>query len=89
LVSDAADRSSGERSEILKSKIKEAAEALRIHPRDEKLFRSLDHTYFHPASTQEAAAEQLDLPFSTYRRHLTAGIQRLTELLWQLEIGEK
>ena len=89
LVSDAADRSSGERSEILKSKIKDAAEALRIHPRDEKLFRALDRTYFHPAPTQEAAAEQLDLPFSTYRRHLTAGIQRLTELLWQLEIGEK
>ena len=35
------------------------------------------------------AAEQLDLPFSTYRRHLTAGIQRLTQMLWQLEIGER
>ena len=48
-----------------------------------------DHTYFHPAATQEAAAEQLDLPVSTYRRHLTAGIQRLTEMLWQQEIGER
>jgi hypothetical protein len=89
LVSDAADKGSGERNEILKSKIKEAAEALRVHPRDEKLFRALDRTYFHPAPTQEAAAEQLDLPFSTYRRHLTAGIQRLTEMLWQQELGEK
>jgi hypothetical protein len=89
LVSEAADKGSGERTEILKSKIKEAAEALRIHPRDEKLCRALDRTYFHPAPTQEAAAEQLDLPFSTYRRHLTAGIQRLTELLWQQELGEK
>ena len=25
----------------------------------------------------------------TYRRHLTAGIQRLTEMLWQQEIGER
>jgi hypothetical protein len=89
LVSDAAGKGSGERTEILKSKIKEAAEALRVHPRDEKLFRALDRTYFHPVPTQEAAAEQLDLPFSTYRRHLTAGIQRLTELLWQQELGEK
>jgi hypothetical protein len=89
LVSDAAGTGSGDGSEVLKSKIKEAAETLRVHPRDEKLFRALDRTYFHPAPTQEAAAEQLDLPFSTYRRHLTSGIQRLTEMLWQQEIGEK
>lgn len=88
LVADAAGKGSKERSEVLKSKIKEAAEALRIHPRDEKLFRALDHTYFHPAATQEAAAEILDLPFSTYRRHLMSGIQRLTEILWQQEVGE-
>lgn len=87
-VSDAASQGSRERSEVLKSKIMESAEAFRIHPRDEKLFQALDHTYFHPAGTQEAAAELLDLPFSTYRRHLTAGIQRLTEILWQQEIGE-
>jgi len=42
----------------------------------------------HPAPTQEAAAELLDIPFSTYRRHLTSGIQRLTEILWREEVGE-
>jgi hypothetical protein len=88
LVLEAAGKGSKERAEILKSRIKEAAETLRIHPRDEKLFRALDQTYFHPAATQEAAAEILDLPFSTYRRHLTSGIQRLTEILWRREIGE-
>lgn len=88
LVSDAAGRGAREKNDILKSKIREAAESLRIHPRDEKLFRALEHTYFHPAATQEAAAELLDLPFSTYRRHLMSGIQRLTEILWQQEIGE-
>lgn len=88
LISDAAGKSPKERSEVLKSKIKEAAEALRLHPRDEKLFHALDQTYFHPAPNQEAAAELLDLPFSTYRRHLTSGIQRLAETLWQQEIGE-
>jgi len=89
LVLEAAGKSSGERTEILKSRIKEAAQALRVHPRDEKLFRAVDQTYLHPAANQEAAAELLDLPFSTYRRHLTSGVQRLTEILWRQEIGEK
>jgi hypothetical protein len=88
LVSEVAGKSSVERTEILKSKIREAAEALQVHPRDEKLFRALEATYLHPAPTQEAAAELLDIPFSTYRRHLTSGIQRLTEILWRQEIGE-
>jgi hypothetical protein len=88
LVSEMAGKGSRERSDVLKSKIREAAERLRLHPRDEKLFRALEQTYLHPAPTQEAAAEVLDLPFSTYRRHLTAGIQRLAEILWQQEVGE-
>lgn len=89
MVSDvAAGKGSKERVEILKSKINEAADALRVYPRDEKLFRALECTYLHPAPTQEAAAELLDLPFSTYRRHLTSGIQRLTEILWRQEVGE-
>jgi hypothetical protein len=92
LVLEAAGAATGtgsrERSEVLKSKINEVADALRLHPRDEKLFRALDLTYFHPAGTQEVVAERLDLPFSTYRRHLTAGIQRLTEMLWQEETGQ-
>jgi hypothetical protein len=83
-----ASKSPRERTEILKARIREAAEALRIHPRDEKLFQAVEATYLHPASTQEAAAELLDIPFSTYRRHLTSGIQRLTEILWRQEIGE-
>jgi hypothetical protein len=33
------------------------------------------------------AAERLDLPFSTYRRHLKTGIARVTELLWQHEVS--
>jgi len=69
--------------------LSDSLETLQANPRDGKLFRALERTYFKPAPTQEAAAELLDLPFSTYRRHLTAGIQRLTELLWEREIGGK
>jgi hypothetical protein len=82
-------RDTKDRVSILRSKIQETAETLRLYPRDEKLFRALDQTYFHPAASQEAAAELLDLPFSTYRRHLTSGIQRLTEILWNQETGGK
>lgn len=89
LVMERAGIGSGKRSELLKSEIRFAAESLQSNPHDEKLFRALDKTYLHPAPTQEAAAELLDLPFSTYRRHLTAGVQRLIGILWQKEIGEK
>jgi hypothetical protein len=91
MVTERADPHSkpAERVEILGALLREAAAMLQSNPRDEKLFRALDQTYFHPAPTQEIAAEKLDLPFSTYRRHLTAGIQRLTETLWRQEIGER
>jgi hypothetical protein len=75
--------------EALRALLAETAGRLRANPRDEKLFRALERTYFKPAATQEAAAELLDLPFSTYRRHLGTGIRRLTELLWEREISGK
>jgi hypothetical protein len=67
--------------------VKEAAEKLQASPRQRKFYQALHHTYFHPAPTQEQAAELLDLPFSTFRRHLKTGVTQLTELLWQREIG--
>ena len=48
----------------------------------------LDRTFVRPAPTQEAAAEVLGLPFSTYRRHLAAALDELADLLWAVEIGE-
>lgn len=78
---------SGERVSQLQALIHEGAERLRATPRDVKFYRALHHTYLQPAPTQEMAAEVLDLPFSTYRRHLRSGIERLTEFLWQEEIS--
>lgn len=77
----------GERVERLQLALREGSERLRATPRDMKFFRALHHTYLQPAPTQEMAAEVLDLPFSTYRRHLRSGIERLTEFLWQQEIS--
>jgi len=45
-------------------------------------------TFITPAPTQERAAEIADVPFSTYRRHLRAGIDQVVQILWQSEIGK-
>jgi hypothetical protein len=89
LVIDKAGIGAGEteRIQALRGLIKTAAETLQSSPRQNKFYRPLYHTYIQPAETQEQAAELLDLPFSTYRRHLKSGIERVTELLWIQELG--
>lgn len=79
---------STERVSALKDLLKEAMNSLQNTPRDAKLYRALHHTYVEPSPSQEQAAEVLDLPFSTFRRHLKAGITRVTDILWQEEIGK-
>ncbi|MBI4493773.1 MAG: AAA family ATPase [Chloroflexi bacterium] len=88
LVLERAGASGGaaERVAALQAVVKDAVESLQASPREAKWYRALHHTYLRPAPTQEAAAELLDLPFSTFRRHLTAGITRVAELLWQREL---
>ena len=74
------------RANLLRSLLREAILELDDVPRRQRAFRALDKTYLNPAPTQEKAAEILDLPFSTYRRHLTEGIHLITEVLWQQEL---
>jgi hypothetical protein len=71
---------------VLETLVRAAVESLREHPRDDKLFRAVDRTYVRPAATQERAAAALGLPFSTYRRHLTHGVDRLVDRLWNQEV---
>jgi hypothetical protein len=80
-----AEASPAERAAALQAAIRDAAAVLQASPRDLKAYRALHHTYFQPAATQEQAAELLDLPFSTYRRHLKSGVTQVTELLWRQE----
>jgi len=72
--------------ERLRALLDAAAATLRDHPRDEKLYRALEATYLRPAANQEAAAERLALPFSTYRRHLSTGVERVAAWLWEREL---
>ena len=90
LVADRAGAAANEnqRADALKKLIAEAAETLQSTPRDMKLYRAFYHTYIKPAASQEQASEIIDVPFSTYRRHLQAGVERVTELLWRKELGE-
>ena len=71
----------------LKALLAGTAQSLFASERDRRLYRVLELTYFSPAPKQEAAAERLGMSFSTYRRHLAAGVDRLTEWLWQREQG--
>lgn len=81
------DSSTTQRVAALKTLLQQAMAELQTSPREVKLYRALHHTYFQPAITQEQAAELLDLPFSTYRRHLSAGVTYLIEWLQQQETG--
>ena len=75
------------RAETLKHLLLEGATALKESPRDARGYRALHRTYIQPAPTQEQAADALDLPFNTYRRHLGEGIDAVTRQLWLVEIG--
>ncbi|MER8223538.1 ATP-binding protein [Streptomyces sp. NPDC094143] len=67
----------------LRAAIEQAAGTLSGTPRLEKLRHVVETTYFGRSATQEAAAARLNLPISTYRRYLAAGITHLTDELWR------
>ncbi|WP_327589556.1 AAA family ATPase [Nonomuraea sp. NBC_00507] len=73
-------------AEALRLLLDQAVDDLGGDPRATKFQRAVDVTYRRGAPTQEAAAERLDLPFTTYRRHLLAGIERVAEDLWHREL---
>jgi hypothetical protein len=71
----------------LRTSVVVAVNRLAGEPRGEQLRAVLNRTFVRPAPSQEAAAELLGLPFSTYRRHLARAVEAVTELLWSVEIG--
>jgi hypothetical protein len=72
--------------DALRKVLREAVDRLQADPREVKLHRAITMTFMHNTPTQQAAADRLGLPFSTYRRHLTRGLERVCELLWQREL---
>jgi hypothetical protein len=82
------ERAAGEEpsAATLEALVCAAVETLSEHPRDDKLWRAVERTYVRPTATQERAAAALGLPFSTYRRHLTQGVDRVVAWLWDQEV---
>lgn len=88
LGSKLAASTNGPNTDQLRTTIEDAVACLANEPKGDQLRAVLHRTYLRPAPTQEAAAEVLDLPLSTYRRHLARAIEQLTDLLWTIEIGD-
>ncbi|GAA4244458.1 ATP-binding protein [Dactylosporangium darangshiense] len=88
LGSALAATSGGPDAAQLRATIEDAVAQLGNLPKGPQLQAVLHRTYLRPAATQEAAAEVLDLPLSTYRRYLARAIEHLTDILWAVEIGE-
>lgn len=85
LARDAPDRAGA--AEAVRAACAGAAEQLRADPGGDKHYRAVAATFFAGAPTQQAAAGRLGVPFSTYRRHLAAGLRRICDLLWEREIA--
>jgi hypothetical protein len=71
----------------LRASLVAAVDRLAGDPKGDQLRAVLNRTFVRAAPTQEAAAEVLGLPFSTYRRYLAKAVDEVTEVLWSVEIG--
>ncbi|WP_203713927.1 ATP-binding protein [Asanoa siamensis] len=85
LGSALASTPTGPSTDGLRATIEAAVTRLADEPKGAQLASVLHRTYLRPAPSQEAAAQVLGLPLSTYRRHLARALDRLTELLWTIE----
>ncbi|MFY1653691.1 AAA family ATPase [Solwaraspora sp. WMMB762] len=77
------DRPDGDPVDALRGVLGAALDGLRD---DVRSHRVLVTTFVHGTPTQEAAADRLGLPFSTYRRHLTRALDRISDALWHREL---
>lgn len=71
--------------EALRGMLTEALDALALDPPAEKHHRAVVTGLLRGAPTREAAAERLGLPLSTFRRHLSRGLERVRSSLWAME----
>ena len=72
-----------QRVAALRALLSDAITALSRTPKRAKLRRALERAYVAGAPTQEQAAQLLDLPLSTYRRHLREGEALVVDFLWR------
>jgi hypothetical protein len=71
----------------LRAAIRSAADTLATSRRTSKFHEALVTTYLSGETTQEAAAESIGVPFTTYRYRLAQAIDRVVDTLWRQEYG--
>ncbi len=76
-----------ERVDRLRERLDQACEALAQGVGQDKHARAVMAAYGRGAPSQEAAAEALGVPLSSFRRHLKRGVELIVERLWEEEIG--
>lgn len=77
------------RIEALQQQLSEMIDSFQRSPRRARFYRALYYTYIEPQGSQEMTAEFLDLPYSTYRDHVTAGLELLRDMLWRKEFDDE
>jgi len=82
-----ADVGKDARVAALQALLTETVELMGASPKEQRYHQALYHTYVKPTPSQEKAAELVDVPYSSFRRHLKEGIVRVTDVLWHHEIG--
>ncbi|MFE0474868.1 hypothetical protein ACFW2V_24995 [Streptomyces sp. NPDC058947] len=75
----------GDPVEALREVVTEAVDTLATDPRAQKYHRALLTGFLQGSPTREAAAERLGLPLSTFRRHMSRGLERVRAALWDWE----
>lgn len=81
-----ADADVAARIAVLKKQLEVVLQSIEASPTDNKYYRVLYRTFFNPVGSQEKTADFLNMSFSTYRRYLKTGAERITALLWRLEL---
>jgi hypothetical protein len=66
----------------LSDKLSKAIASLENSPKDEALHRVLYRTFINPVGSQEQTADFLYMSFSTYRRQVKKGVERVADILW-------
>ena len=66
----------------LADKLTRAISTLENSPKDEALHRVLYRTFVNPVGSQEQTADFLYMSFSTYRRQVKKGVERVADILW-------
>jgi hypothetical protein len=83
LVRDAA--SSGDPAAALSAMLRDRARMFASSMRDRPVHDALSRAYLEPIGKQYAAARELGMGYSTFRRHLASALRRLTTALWHDE----